>query len=267
MSSWTLSLWPQSSTTSLQTWEIRAVNGKRWQAFILGFPVVWKRLVKSFSVVARSPRQQVPSSVVSWPCYECGMTFKTSKTLASHQSGQEPSKGTFEWPLCQRRHLSLCGAFFHTRRRAMHHVDFGSNACKARLLSSPGLPELTEDEIALARQQDRLDYAAAKARGAWRNAGPPACPPLGGWTRPRTQRLQRTFLTTFLLFIFEVSQLFFLRGVRLSSFFPVGSSPCVSVICLCCFFPRHRRIPARPLVKTAPCFLMDSFVNGWSRAS
>ena len=35
-------------------------------------------------------------------------------------------------------------------------------------------------------------------------------------------------------------------------------SPCVSVISLCCFLPRHRRIPARPLVKTAPCFLMDS---------
>ena len=43
---------------------------------------------------------------------------------------------------------------------------------------------------------------------------------------------------------------------------PVNSSPCVSVICLCCFLPRHRRIPARPLVKTAPCFLMVSFVNG-----
>ena len=58
---------------------------QRWQAFILGFPVVWKRLVKSFSVVARFPRQQVPSPAASWPCYECGMTFKTSKALASHQ--------------------------------------------------------------------------------------------------------------------------------------------------------------------------------------
>ena len=28
---------------------------QRWQAFILGFPVVWKRLVTSFSAVARSP--------------------------------------------------------------------------------------------------------------------------------------------------------------------------------------------------------------------
>ena len=62
---------------------------------------------------------------------------------------------------------------------------FGSKACKIRLLSSPGLPELTEDEIALARQQDRLDYAATKARGVWRNAGPPACPLSGGWTRPK----------------------------------------------------------------------------------
>ena len=81
--------------------------------------------------------------------------------------------------------VQFCGAFFHTRRRAMHHVDCGSKACKIRLLSSPGLPELTEDEIAGARQQDRLDYAATKARGVWRNAGPPACPPLGGWTRPK----------------------------------------------------------------------------------
>ena len=31
---------------------------QRWQAFIFDFPVVWKRLVKSFSAVARSPRQR-----------------------------------------------------------------------------------------------------------------------------------------------------------------------------------------------------------------
>ena len=60
---------------------------QRWQAFILAFPVVWKRLVKSFSVVARSPRPQVPSSVASWPCYECGMTFKTSKAFPAIRPG------------------------------------------------------------------------------------------------------------------------------------------------------------------------------------
>ena len=51
---------------------------QRWQDFILGFHVVWKRLVKSFSPIARSPRQQVPSRIVSWPCYEYGMTFNSS---------------------------------------------------------------------------------------------------------------------------------------------------------------------------------------------
>ena len=67
----------------------------------------------------------------------------------------------------------------------MHHVDFGSKTCKIRLLSSLGLPELTDEEIAMGRQQDRLDYAGTKAQGVWRNAGPPACPPSGGWTRPK----------------------------------------------------------------------------------
>ena len=123
---------------------------QRWQAFILGFPVVWKRLVKSFSVVARSPRQQVPSSVVSWPCYECGMmTFKTSKALASQQV-RSHQKERLSGRYVKDGNCPLCGALFHTRRRAMHHVDFGSKACEARLLSSPDLPELTEDEIALA---------------------------------------------------------------------------------------------------------------------
>ena len=73
---------------------------------------------------------------------------------------------------------------------ACHAPFLAAKLAKLRLLSSPGLPELTEEEIALARQQDRLDYAACKARGVWRNAGLPACPPLGGWTRPKTQRLE-----------------------------------------------------------------------------
>ena len=159
---------------------------QRWQTFILGFPAVWKRLVKSFSAVARSPHQQVPSSTASWPCYECGMTFKTSKALACHQA-RSHQKERVSGRYVRDGNCPFCGAFFHTRVRAMHHVDFGSKTCKARLLSSPGLPELTEEEIALARQQDRLDYASARARGVWRNTGPPACPPPGGWTRPKTQ--------------------------------------------------------------------------------
>ena len=101
---------------------------QRWLAFILGFPVVWKRLVKSFPTVARSPRQQVPSPASSWPCYECGMTFKTSKALASHQA-RSHQKERLSGRYVKDGNCSFCGAFFRTRRRAMHHVDFGSKAC------------------------------------------------------------------------------------------------------------------------------------------
>ena len=110
------------------------------------------------------------------------MTFKSSKALASHQA-RSHHKARLTGCYVKDGNCPFYGAFFHTRRRAMHHVDFGSKACKIRLLSSPGLPELTEDEIARARQQDRPDYA--KARGVWRNASPPAFPPLRGWTRPK----------------------------------------------------------------------------------
>ena len=99
------------------------------------------------------------------------MTFKTSKAWPAIRPGA--IKRSLSGRYVKDGNCPFCGALFHTRLRAMHHVVFGSKACKARLLSSPGLPELTEDEIASARQQDRLDYAAAKARGVWRNAGPP----------------------------------------------------------------------------------------------
>ena len=107
------------------------------------------------------------------------MTFKTSKALASHQarnhqkerlSGRYVKDGNCPFLRCVLPHSFACHA----------PCRFWQQNLKARLLSSPGLPELTEDEIALARQQDRLDYAAVKARGVWRNAGPPACAPLGG---------------------------------------------------------------------------------------
>ena len=96
---------------------------QRWQAFILGFPAVWKRLVKSFSAVARSRRQQVNSSVESWPCYECGMTFKTSKALASHQA-RNHQKERLSGRYVKDGNCPFRGAFFHTRRRAMHHLRF-----------------------------------------------------------------------------------------------------------------------------------------------
>ena len=157
---------------------------QRWQAFILGFPAVWNRLVKSFSAIARSPRQQVPSPIASRPCYECGMTYKSSKALTSHRA-RSHHKERLSGRYVKDGNCPFCGAFFHPRRRAMNHVDFGSKTCKTRLLSSPGLPELTEEEIALARQQDRFDHAVTKAQGVRRNVGPPACPPSGGWTRPK----------------------------------------------------------------------------------
>ena len=67
----------------------------------------------------------------------------------------------------------------------------------------------------------RLDYAAAKARGVWCNAGPPASPPLGGWTWPKTQRLQRTFLTAIFAVHFRGLPAILLRaGVHLLSLLP-----------------------------------------------
>ena len=66
------------------------------------------------------------------------MTFKTSKALASHPA-RSHQKERLSGRYVKDGNCPFCGAFFHTR--AMHHVDFGSKACKARLLSTPGLPE------------------------------------------------------------------------------------------------------------------------------
>ena len=190
------------------------------------------------------------------------MTFKTSNSLASHQA-KIHQKERLSGPYVKDGNCPFCGALFHTRGSAMHHVDFGSKAYKARLLSSLGLPELTEDEIALARQQDRLDYAAAKARGVWRNAGPPANPPLEVGQGRKHNVLNGFFGRDFPVHFRGLTAILLRAGVRvfssLSSHVPLALSVLrLSVICLCSFLPRHRRIPARPLVKTAPCFLMDS---------
>ena len=162
----------------------------------------------------------------------------------------------------------------------MHHVYFGSKACKIRLLSSLGLPELTEDEIALARQQDRLDHAATEARSVWRNAGPPACPPLGGWTGTKYNACSGDFWSRFCCSFsrfhsnsvarqgsFVSAHALGYLGVPvplslLLSFTLCLVSPGGSVICLCCSLPRHRRLPTRTLVRTVPYFLMDS-KSGW----
>ena len=152
-----------------------------WQAFILGFPGVWMRLVRSFSAIARSPRRHVPSPTVSWPCYECVKTYKSSKALASHQA-RSHHKERLSGQLQQ---LSFLWCLLCSQACHVIMLISGSKTCKARLLSSPDLSELTEEEVALARQRDRLDYAFTKAQGVWNNAGPPACPPAGGWTRPK----------------------------------------------------------------------------------
>ena len=253
---------------------------QRWQSFILGFPVVWKRLVKSFSAVARSPGQQVPPPIASWPCYECGMTFKTSKTLASHQARshhEERLSGRY----VKDGNCPLSGAFFHTRRRAMHHVDFGSKACEIPLLSSPGLPELTEDEIALARQQDRLDYAATKARGVWAMQDHQLVRPWEVGQGRTHNACSGDFWSTFCCFIWRFHCNVVARlgsSVSVAPLAPASSlavplsllliftvcAPSLggSVTSLRCSLPRHCRIPTRALVRTVPHFLMDS-LSGW----
>ena len=69
------------------------------------------------------------------------MTYKSSKALASHRA-RSHHKERLSGRYVKDGNCPFCGAFFHTRRRAPHHVDFGSKNCKTRLLSSPGLPEL-----------------------------------------------------------------------------------------------------------------------------
>ena len=165
----------------------------------------------------------------------------------------------------------FCGAFFHTRRRAMHHVDFGSKACKARLLSSPGLPELTEDEIALARQTRLRGCQGSRCMVQCRSSSLSAPGRLDKAenTTPSEDLFDRDFCCSFSRspsnFVARWGPFVIVAPLARASC-PVGSSLCFSVISLCCFSPRHRRTPARPLVNTAPCFLMDSFVYGWSRA-
>ena len=172
-------------------------------------------------------------------------------------SGQEPSKGLSLFAV---RCSTLVGVPY------IHHVDLGSKACKARLLSSPGLPELTDDEIALARQQDRLDRgfhgsqcvaqcksSCLSAPGAENTTSSEFL--FGPAFAAQFSRSQSKFVARWGSFV-SVAPL-----ARASC--PVCPSLCVSVICLCCFLLRHCRIPARPLVKTAPCFLMDSLC-GWS---
>ena len=131
-------------------------------------------------------------------------------------SGQEPPKGTFEWPLVMSKTATVP---FAVRSSTLVVVLCTmSSFCKARLLSSPGLPELTGDEIALARQARLRGCQGSRCSC---NAGPPACPPLGGWTRPKTQRLQRTFLTAIFAVHFRALPTILLRaGVHLLSLLP-----------------------------------------------
>ena len=80
VSFWTLSTWPQSFIASYQTWRSSRTMAKM-ASIHPWLPCCVEASREVLSAIARSPCQQVLSPIVSWPCYECGMTFKSSKAL------------------------------------------------------------------------------------------------------------------------------------------------------------------------------------------
>ena len=158
-----------------------------WQRFMQEHAAAWRQHVRTFlRVVEPAPEAPALKPPEVWKCH-CDKAFKSSKALHAHQAkvhGTERPSSKF----VRDGRCPFCGANFVTRRRAMHHVEYGARRCREALAASQHLPGLASDELAAARATDRRDYQAAKEQGVWRNAGPPATPPAGGWRRPRQVR-------------------------------------------------------------------------------
>ena len=161
-----------------------------WREFVLSEPARWRRLCHAFracpceapqsqAAMRRqrgkqpAPLRRVTAPVPTLTCPDCQKECRGPKGLAAHRRHAHGIKmqarfhilGT-ECPACSRE--------FYTRPRALHHLQFSSKQCRARMMQGD-LPAFSASQVAEADRADAASNRGRTARGETRTRA--LCPP------------------------------------------------------------------------------------------
>ena len=158
-----------------------------WCDLVRQHPGAWKALLKRFRQLsvedsrvdelvqrvvrpAGAPRPEADPQV----CYDCGYACNSRKALLLHrrQVHAQRSPG-FQYVLDGR--CPACAGWFHSRLRALHHLEWRSAPCRAKL--DAGLLEpLPDDVLAAVDALDAEHRRKCHRTGERPLTGPPALP-------------------------------------------------------------------------------------------
>ena len=155
-----------------------SAHTEKWRAYIVESPRRWKNktaLMKWWIPDRPDPpatrrlrgKQTPPPPAASdkplLTCPACGKQCKGPQGLAAHSRRKHGRKMTAR-SFCIGSVCPACGVDYHTRPRALHHLQFSSKACRAAMLAGE-LPECSAEEISAADLRDRIARKAANLRG------------------------------------------------------------------------------------------------------
>jgi len=168
-----------------------SVSTKEWQKVAAEHPTSWASLLKAFkarTVEARGvadrvraqtqppgvpgPREGGLPGAQQWICYECGEVCREYQALCLHRRTRHGARRDGHRYVID-GFCPACRGYYHSRLRALEHLERGSSRCRA-MLDEGSLPEFDEAALEAADQVDRESRRAARAAGLHEQAGPPA---------------------------------------------------------------------------------------------
>ena len=161
---------------SLGTLPCPRVRPQAWEAIWKEHPGARKSLLQRFRdrLVGRAAdhglapagAQMAANTAVQLACPQCPPTaqlWTSAKALASHMMARHGHRRWVRFFVADGR-CPACGGDFHTRLRAMHHVQHSSKKCSAAVASGC-VPPMPLGEV------ERLDALDSAARSAARRSG------------------------------------------------------------------------------------------------
>ena len=125
----------------------------------------------------QAPPARVPTaSTPLLPCPSCGKLCRGAKGLAAHQRRAHGLRMQARYYVLGTK-CPCCGVDFHTRPRALHHLQYDSKHCRAKMHEG-SLPRFPDKQVHETDRQDAAAVRGAVARGETRTRAlfPPLAP-------------------------------------------------------------------------------------------
>lgn len=138
-----------------------------WWNFMVQYPGQWSSLVKALFTSRSTRLEAVPmSGGETFPCPECDTHWSSNTARAMHRQQKHGYSAmgsrTLATAICP-----VCNFDYHSRRRMLRHLRYGSRTCALAFLAVehtlPLLDAETVQEI-LAQEQDERKKAKARGR-------------------------------------------------------------------------------------------------------